>query len=275
VIKIIVQFFLLISLCGCEEYIGNIGDIVRANSMKEVDHKIRMFAKNWIGDSVIIFDVDYTLTAPTITVYGVPVPITSEDLYTMRERLEKQGMPRIEVDKIAAATLFLPQTLTDKDAVSVVNGLNCIDGAKVFAMTATLSSDSIVKIRDNTLLNKFGFDFSRSSSATKIVFENFQEKYGHKPLFLQGIAYTNEESKGKILRALVAAKLIKKKPSYVVIVDDRINNIRDVQKSVREIWEDTECLGILYSAPDNATRISQEKLTAILMETKKLHENDF
>jgi hypothetical protein len=254
---------------------GNTGDIVYVNSMMEADQTIRRFAKNGIRNSVIIFDVDYTLTAPTITVDGVPVPITSEDLYTMRERLEKQGIPRIEVDKIAAATLFLPQTLTDQDAVSVVNGLNCIDGAKVFAMTATLSSDSIVKIRDNTLLNKFGFDFSRLSSAAKVVFENFREKYGRKPLFLRGIAYTNEESKGEILRMLVAAKLIKKKPSYVVIVDDRINNIRDVQKSVRGIWKNTEFLGILYSAPDNTTRISQEKLTAILMETKKLHENDF
>jgi hypothetical protein len=255
---------------------GNIGDIVRVNSMMEVEQTIiRRFAKNGIGNSVIIFDVDYTLTAPTITVCGVPVPITSEDLYALRERLEKQGMPRIEVDKIAAATLFLPQTLTDQDAVSVVNGLNCIDGVKVFAMTATLSSDSIVKIRNNTLLNKFGFDFSRSSSATKVVFENFREKYGHKPLFLRGIAYANEESKGEILRALVAARLIKKKPSYVVIVDDRINNIRGVQKFVREIWENTECLGILYSAPDNTAHIPQEKLTATLVEMRKLHENDF
>jgi hypothetical protein len=94
-------------------------------------------------------------------------------------------------------------------------------------------------------------------------------------LFLRGIAYANEESKGKILRAFVVVKLIKKKPSCVVIVDDRINNIKDMQKSVKEIWEDTECLGILYSAPDNTARISQEKLTATLVETMKLHENDF
>jgi hypothetical protein len=98
---------------------------------------------------------------------------------------------------------------------------------------------------------------------------------GHKPLFWRGIAYTNEENKGKVLWALVTEGLIREKPNCVVIVDDRINNIIDVQKSVREIWKNTEFLGILYSAPDNTTRISQEKLTATLVETMKLHKNDF
>ena len=87
------------------------------------------------------------------------------------------------------------------------------------------------------------------------------------PKYSNGIIYSNGENgahnKGIVMRAFI--EKIKQVPQVFIIIDDRKQNIEDLQAIFSEYYPETEFLGILYHPNSDFPRVSQELIAEELL----------
>jgi len=225
-------------------------------------------------EKLVVFDVDMVLTHCMHPAFQMP---------NMREhRFIARDMTKpLSPDE---RNLFLNLMgvkrglmLIEDQAPKVITELQK-QGIKTIALTGALSGQlaevkDMVKWRFDSLQN-FGIDFSSSfPDFQEILFENFPESLRSFPKFYRGILFTNGDAevtgKGKVLISFL--KEVNSAPRQIVFLDDRKDNLRDVEKALSEFDPNVEFTGLHYKGalayPSEA--ISEEEF---MKEWKKLSQ---
>ncbi|MCR5224484.1 MAG: DUF2608 domain-containing protein [Alphaproteobacteria bacterium] len=190
----------------------------------------------------IIFDVDYTLTMPTMMYEGRNYPITQRSLISILSEIKDREI----LDRVCSSSVFLPQTLIEKQLPDALKNLNQ-RGARVFALTAALGAKKLRKHRFQTL-NSLGVNFSDAFDFSEMDLDDIDPYIGYKLGYYNGVLYANGEcdltnNKGKVLKSFI--KKIGQRPTHVVIVDDKKKNLENLQAAVTELG--INYLGLLYT----------------------------
>ncbi|MBQ3565531.1 MAG: DUF2608 domain-containing protein [Alphaproteobacteria bacterium] len=239
-------------------------EMIDAYNMKEVSLIIDDFLKNKKSSSWIAFDVDYTLTMPALNHSNALLPITKESLVEVFSEIKCET--KEEIDRSLSAILFLPQILVDLASPEIIKKLQKRDNTTVFALTACLYKQAVEEIRFYTL-NSLGINFQNAFNISEIVFDNVTPYNQNVPKYSNGIIYSNGENgahnKGTVMRAFI--KRIKQVPQVFIIVDDRKQNIEDLQAIFSEYYPETEFFGILYHPNSDFPRVSQKLIADELL----------
>lgn len=225
-----------------------------------VDKFLSASPKN--SDCWIVFDVDYTLTMPTLIHENKNYVVTKESL----SKAVADVKDNESFDRAISATLFFPQVLIDKTTPAILDNLR--QKGRVFALTAAVGSEKHKQVRSKTL-NTMGVDFSKSFSPSEISLDDIKTYAGQCPSFSEGILYANGEmdpanNKGRVLVSFI--EKIKKTPSCIIVIDDRKKNLEDIKKSLTNI----KFLGILYKNlskyNDAPVEIVKKRISKVLTE---------
>ena len=239
-------------------------EMIDAYNMKEVFQIIDDFLKNKKSSSWIAFDVDYTLTMPALNHSNALLPITKESLVGVFSEIKCET--KEEIDRSLSAILFLPQILIDSSAPEIIKKLLGRDNTIVFALTACLYKKSIEELRFNTL-NSLGINFQNALGISEIVLDNVPPYNQNVPKYSNGIIYSNGENgvhnKGTVMQAFI--EKIQQVPPIFIIVDDRKQNIEDLQTIFSTYYPETEFFGILYHPNSDFPKVLQEPIAEELL----------
>jgi hypothetical protein len=125
---------------------------------------------------------------------------------------------------------------------------------KLIALTSTLTGQWD-DIKDAVLfrveqLKSVGIDFSSSFPALQpTVFNEVKAYRNQHPEFKQGVLSANGDHKGATLIAFL--KRTDYKPNAIIFVDDRENNITDIEKALSIFYPSIQFTGILYKGADH------------------------
>ena len=207
--------------------------------MKEVkqliDEQDTGFRNCWV-----IFDIDYTLTIPTLFFQYKQWPITKESFFDILVKYKDKQI----IDQILSSVVFFQQTLLDEDALSTLDAIS--KTKRVFAFTACMNTEKTQNLRSKQL-EHLGINFREAFEFSEIMLNEMPEYLGSHPGYKNGILYSNGESapynKGNVLISFM--NRINQFPDSVVLIDDRKKNLQDVDESLQNI--NRQFLGILYS----------------------------
>ena len=190
----------------------------------------------------IIFDVDYTLTMPTMMYEGRNYPITQRSLVSILSEIKDREI----LDRVCSSSVFLPQILVDEQLPDALEKLSQ-KGAKMFALTAALGAEKLRKHRFTTL-SELGINFSKAFDFSEMDLDDIASYIGYKSGYYNGVLYANGEcdltnNKGKVLKSFI--KKIGQRPTHVVMVDDKKRNLESIQAAVTELGIDY--LGLVYT----------------------------
>ncbi len=141
-------------------------------------------------------------------------------------------------------------------------------GHSVIALTATITgplgdSPRAEIFRYEELL-KFGFDFSSSFEEQEIVLTTLPQYRNQHPVFYKGVLCSNGE-RGPTDKGLVLVEFLKQvryKPDTIVMVDDKLQNLEDLQKALKSYDPSINYYGYYYTGADSLpfTPVSAEEM---------------
>lgn len=216
----------------------------KISSVSEVASEVKRFLEKDSFDENcwIIFDVDYTLTMPTMAYERKDYAVTQRSLAPIL----KTVTDGVLLDRLCSESVFFPQTLIEKQTPEVITALK-ERGAKVFALTAVLGAEKLRKHRFETL-NKLGINFSDAFDFSEMDLDDIASYVGYKSGYYNGVLYANGEcdltnNKGKVLKSFM--KKINKFPTHVVVIDDNERNLKSLCATLAELK--TKFLGLLFT----------------------------
>ncbi len=113
-------------------------------------------------------------------------------------------------------------------------------------------------------LDKLGIDFKKMSPfSSERTLEDLKGPSGTLPNIKDGVIFTAEIEKGKVLAE--AFKFLPRKPSKVIFIDDRMDNLESVEKLCEE--QGIIFQGFQYTAAQSKFRYIDEKLIEIQVDT--------
>ncbi|MBX9805445.1 MAG: DUF2608 domain-containing protein [Alphaproteobacteria bacterium] len=237
-------------------------EIISLKRMREVQAKIlNVLENNKASDVLAAFDIDMTLTQPIHPATYYPALKKYRDVY--KEILE--GLSSEQKDMVS--TLMVQTTshqLVEKETPKIIKELQG-KGVRTIAFTATLTGKLLgfpkkgIFIRRDQL-QKIGLDFTDSFKGycRCAPYMDFPRYATSHPMFFHGVLSSNGEgkiSKGETLIAFLThlgQKYQQKmsKPGYypkvIVMVDDRMKNLVDVEKSLKAHDPTIHFIGIEY-----------------------------
>ena len=233
----------------------------KQSSIKEIDllEQASAILDSAGKNSLVVFDVDDTLTYPTDTIrqtdsWGQHSAEGREFYRKLDEHIKKSSNPD-EVSGAIMSKIFLaekPQTVEPQTA-SFIKKLQD-RGIKVIALTnwptrelgsipsmATWRFDKLVQV---------GINFSASFEPQEIVFNNGQAAGGKQPMFYKGILLTDGATKGAVLGKFL--DVVHYKPDQIIFFDDQAKQIESVKNeaSARGITYH----GFIYKAAEKLPR---------------------
>lgn len=218
------------------------GDIFEVNDLSRFEHEVI----NLQQDSLIIFDIDYTLLTPKDSVLKpCGRSLRKKYLYKLDPK-EREFLQSI-------IALTSGEELVDKRSTSLIRELQK-HAIPVIALTALETGEyGMIKNLEEwrlSQLRKFSIDFSSSfqQPAPLILLEDTPCN-GHFPLFQDGVLFTNHVSKGSVLAAFL--EKINWKPTTIVFIDDSFEQIKCVESTANSLG--IAFIGFHYTAEKNAT----------------------
>jgi hypothetical protein len=248
---------IVIGLCAAPTQ----GEVTSASRMKEVQTKIEALLEIYQPEDIwVAFDIDMTLIQPDHPAVYYPNVKKYRDVF----KSVVDGLTPEQQDMmITLLVLTVNPKLVESDSPKIVRELQ-IKGVKTFAFTATLTGkfsinkDKVIFMRKNQL-QKMGYDFSvkRTNFPLCAPFMELPAYAGYYPIFYQGVLSSNGEqnmSKGEalvvFLKHMGQKHLIKTGkghyPRVVILVDDRMKNLRIVAQSLKAYDPSIQFIGIEY-----------------------------
>lgn len=180
-------------------------------------------------DTLVIFDVDEVLLYPTnIVQLQIASPFWEASMADIEKRLGKSKRDLLH-------SIMLLQSkwkLTDKEIPDLIKMLQ-IKNIRVLALTSFRRGKMgmIPSLEDwrKIQLKKHNIDFSATTGISKDSFEvqlandAFTEK---KPVYKNGIIYTDLHSKNEVLSAFFEQTYLK--PKEIIFIDDRSSNVEAI-----------------------------------------------
>jgi hypothetical protein len=196
-----------------------------------LDEMLPILAESSEQTSLVAFDIDHTLLGRD-NMATHPI-----NLATHRKVLGACFAPLTKEHREEAFMLTLKYCdpiLIEDDAPNFIKNIQ----APVIALTATVTgplgdSPRAEVFRYEELL-KFGFDFSSSFGELDFSMNTLPSYRGHTPTFYRGVLCSNGEhsptDKGTVLIEFL--KQVNYDPKIIVMVDDKLQNLEDIQKAV-------------------------------------------
>lgn len=237
------QFFLLLSLVCAVQCFGN---IIEVHSVKEIFESL----ESADSSSLVIFDVDETLTLPKDPEFQ---RINFQKHKKLIDPLLKPLTPRQKHFLINLMMASGPSVLIEDD---VVKGIKELQGrsVKVLAFTSSLTVKipSTRDLKESRLheMKRLGLDFDASfPELPPFIFFNQTPHFGYYPMFYKGVLFTNGygNTKAGIVKAFF--KEIDWKPKKLVVIDDKLDNLRDIEEEMKK--EKIPYLCLLYKGLDH------------------------
>lgn len=264
-------------------------EILSLKTMTEVQEKFDAILESYPADDVLgAVDIDMTLIQPDHPATYYPALKKHRDVYV--RIFEKLSKAQQDMTNTFVVKMF-PQRLVESDAPQIIKNLQ--QKIKVIAFTATLTgkfsdlADKAIFLRWDQLQQK-GFDFTKSFEECRqcVAFTEIPQYAGSHPMFYHGILSSNGEgqsSKGETLIAFlkyIASKYPEKDgkagyyPKVIVLVDDRMRNLREVQEKLKAYDPSIVFIGIEYQgaysfAPQDISREDFKKFWEDIAEKAK------
>lgn len=212
------------------------------NSMQAVQ---TIFEKS-TGETLGLFDIDAVLIQSSIPAFQMA---NLKQHKTVLKALLEPLTP-LEKDMTLMLTLTHGHTLlVEPQTPSIITNIRK-NTPKLIALTSTLTgpwnniTDPILFRAEQ--LKSVGIDFSDSFSTLQgMIFNNMKPYRNHYPEFKQGILAANGAQKGAALIEFL--KRTDYKPNAIIFIDDRENNIKDVEKALSTAHPTIQFTGILYA----------------------------
>lgn len=220
-------------------------EIKEIHTLKEMEEIVPLSLRN---SDWILFDIDYTLTEPELS--ALQMSTIKQDKQRFRDELAKFTPEQQLLIPVVMITQS-PSKLMDPAAPALVKKFQN-SGATVFGFTAA-DTASIPEIGSIPMwrqreLKRLGIDFSMQNPDSplpnkEIEFSQFPSFRGTYPLYRDGILYCNVlPTKGEVLVAFL--EKIAQKPSWIVFIDDTLENLQSVETEMKRIG--IPFLGIHY-----------------------------
>ena len=205
--------------------------IISASNMAEVHKVIQSVAEDKLD--LVLFDVDMTLTVSDHPAMFYPSLKTHHTLYkSLSAGLDKQAKQKL----LQLALMQNKQMMLEPYSMPLVRSLQ--SRYSVMAFTGVSTENGFSKWRFDKL-KCLGFDF-RSSS-----YKQEDGKVLTKGELSDGILYTNAFNKDEVLLDFLAT--VNHSPRRVIMIDDRIDILREVEKAIQRQGLAFEFLGIEYT----------------------------
>lgn len=231
--------------------------IVQLDDIKYFKQEAGPLDKN----SLVLFDIDYTLIVPKDVVLGPRGKKFSHKL--IAEILENPDFvpPGKYPDgflfgKVLTTAQFVP---VDSRSTTIIRELQN-ENIPTLALTAAEARklgemESFANFRINQLM-EMGFDFSNTFPRIEFLkFTKSDDKEFH-PIFKSGILFASKHPKGEVLKQFLEALHLS--PKKVVFVDDRMEYLQSVEKTMSE--KGIEFIGLYYTAAEKLSGELDKKL---------------
>lgn len=224
------------------------------------------------SDTILaVFDIDDTVTIlkepafhrPNFKVHHAKIFANMMSSLTKEEQIVAFTLP----------LLTSPGVLLEDETPQVIQMLQG-GGVKTIALTAALAGkihNSFIEDRRISELDRVGITFSSSfPDMQETEFCTFPTPiFGRYPLFKDGIIFTNENDKGKVLVEFLRA--IPWKPRLIVFVDDRLEHLHAVEKALGESFADIQFHGYHFQTdPACYSAVEESEFSHIWQEHVRL-----
>lgn len=231
--------------------------IVEVYTLQAIEQECSTLDKN----SLVLFDVDYTLIAPEDAILGPQgeelkkkiMSKTLNDPFVVPEGKYPRGylaskiMLQAKNSPVDPQSLSVIKTLQDKQIPTIA--ITTVPASKL-GIIENLADWRIEELK------RFGFDFSKAFPKTAFIDFPKQKEKEFKPLFKSGILFTSKHSKGDILKQFL--QTIHFHPNKVILVDDRVEHLESVEKVLNDMGIDF--FGFHYTAAEKREGSIDEEL---------------
>lgn len=240
--KLILTIFTLFRLTLSYAQITQVSEMEKIfDYLEDVDSK-----------TLVIFDVDMVLVQP------------SEPAFQMANMkkfslISKQMMREVPLEKqmifLSLMSLSSDPILIDERAPEYIQQI-IEKGVPVIALTANLTGrlGAISSLEEWRVasLRKLGIDFSKGApSQSSLIFDHLDSYRGNYSVYLDGIIFANGKtvSKGEVFLSFL--EKIHFSPKKVIFIDDRDENLKNLEVSIQKLDKGIKYQGLHYLGAQN------------------------
>jgi len=211
-----------------------------------------------ISSTLIIFDIDLTLTSANDPASYL---IGKEPYQSIFKKRIASLSPLVLDRTFLFGIVTGEQHLLDEKSIDIVLDLQR-KGFKVMGFTALLSGDvdelGNIESWRSQVLDNFGINFRHVFPIERKVLDFFPLHNGNYPVYHEGILYANGEGKkGTVLVNFLHE--VDTLPKTIVVIEDRKDNLMDIENAISKWNPDVRFIGIEYLA--NKIRINSQELS--------------
>lgn len=266
--KLVLALFILVA------FISGHAEVLKVVDMKEVFSHFEQTDRN----AIVVFDVDMVLLQPTDPAFQMANMKRYSAIYKkiMKEVPDDRKMLFLSWITIRSAPM-----LVDSDTPKYFQQL-IEKGVPAIALTANLTGSlgPVCYMEKKRIddLRRLGIDFSKSTPySVPLNFAELPTYRGFSSSFLEGVLFANGTTvkKGELLLSFFQKSSIA--PKKVIFVDDREENLLDVEKALLQKDSSIEFLGLHYLGAEKfpSQVVSEEEFsnawTRILEEIREVN----
>jgi hypothetical protein len=223
------------------------------SDIKEIDSIVlaREALSNATQQTLVVFDMDDTLMAPTEKMFWLPYRSFSDfcvsDLLFLIKfyadalivSIKDSECMKTLISEVFSKTNFVP---LEPKTIELIKNLQARK-VKVIALTASNTNkfgviENMQKWRLADL-NQIGLDFSGSFEKQEIVFDTLQPQFGSYPMFYKGILCSARNPKGKVLAAFLEKNNCM--PDKILFFDDSWAHCKSVNSEMKKLGIPVQC----------------------------------
>lgn len=259
-------------------------EVISMSTMQEVENKVMELVAHFPPqDTLAVFDIDMVLTQPSNPAFQMP------NIQKNRAEIKvllKGITPEQKDILLNLITKSSEPVLIEQDTPEIIKAIEA-KKIKTMALTASLTG-RLGKIKNfeawrYEILKNLGIDFSNSFSQTpEIKFNDVPTYLGRKPVFYKGILCGNGEGnkndKGDAL--VLFLEKVSFSPKVVVFVDDKKENLENVEQALVKFNPRLKYIGIEYkggestSSEDIDTKVVLHEWEKLFVEAKKIESKN-
>lgn len=242
------KIILSLSLALCWTLLPVKAEIITLPDMDSVQAAVELLLEGFSQEEVLLgLDIDYTLVAPS-DVYSCALRMPEyRDFWNAFKQSLDADTSNILMNSITHDSTW---KLMEPNTATIVQDLQQ-KGVKTFAFTASLVGTLFAEKRFEVFryerLKALGMSFDRNwPGHEEITFEEMPSHLGFSPVFYKGILCGNGEgSKGQTVVAFLKRTRII--PKLFIMVDDRRNNLEEIEKALQVYNPAIDFIGFEYT----------------------------
>lgn len=253
--KFIRNLFLILSpLAVCRAEITEVSNMQKASSYFEQANK----------ETLVVFDIDMVLIQPSDPAFQMP---TMKKFHPVAKRVMKELSEENLMFFLTLMCTNSPAILVESSTLNILNNLKA-KNVPTIALTGNLTGPfehiPSMEAWKTNCLSELGIDFTQTApSQNPLVLDDIAPYHGAHPIYFRGVLFANglHTSKGDVLVSFL--KKTKLCPATVIFIDDRKNNLEDVEKTLQKFNPSIKYQGLHYLGAETTPTpaISEQEFT--------------